>query len=291
MEFGSKGLFSSSDKKHSFEAKVYREGDGEEKSLYGVMGHWDRVFVIHDVRKDVEIEKFDVPSARTTPLTTDPLEDQDPWESRLAWRGVREALLKGDMQGAADAKSRLENGQREIHKTDEDGKHWKRLFYEAGEQDEVAQTLGKKIGQKIDPVETVAAWKFRLEEWRDGRFKKPYHEGLMPDNTRSGKPAEGVTDQGVVNGIGAASASAPQPSADDRQPKVPQQAAMSHNRGIDSHADERQQVSSIGPSATTEPSNPNSEQTKLETGVAGMSVQEKKAVEDYLRKKYSTSGR
>ncbi|KAJ9612720.1 hypothetical protein H2204_014977 [Knufia peltigerae] len=291
IEFASKGLFSSSDKKHSFDAKVYREGDEEKKPLYSVTGHWDGEFLIRDVKRDVEVEKFDVRSAKTTPLVTEPLEDQDPWESRLAWRGVREALLRGDMQGAADAKSRLENGQREMQKVDEDGKHWKRLFYEAGQRDEVAEELGRKIGQTIDPADTVAAWKFRLEEWRDGRFNKPYHEGLRPDNTRSSRTGEGVTDRGLVNGIGAGAGEESKQSADDRRSNGPQQLATDQNRGINSHVDEQQQESSMDPSTitTTEPSN--SDASQIESGVAGMSVQEKRAVEDLLRKKYSTSSR
>ncbi|KAK5269323.1 hypothetical protein LTR99_006757 [Exophiala xenobiotica] len=185
IEFGSKGLFSSSDKKHSFEAKVYREGE-ESRPLYTVSGNWDGVFVTHDVRKDVQVEKYDVQTARTTPLATDPIDEQDPWESRLAWRGVREALERGDMQGAADAKSKLENGQREMHSADEDGKNWNRLFYTAGQRDEIAETLARKIGQAFDPTDTIAAWTFRLREWQDGKFRKPYHSGLRPDNTRDG---------------------------------------------------------------------------------------------------------
>ncbi|KAI1630211.1 hypothetical protein EDD37DRAFT_559176, partial [Exophiala viscosa] len=142
--FGSKGLFSSSSKKHSFEAKVYREGE-EGSPLYTVTGNWDGVFVTHDVRTDTEIDRFDVETAKTTPLVTDPLDEQDPWESRRAWHDVRQALQRGDMQGAADAKSKLENGQRDLHKNDPDGKSWERLFYATVPHDEVAEGLAKKI--------------------------------------------------------------------------------------------------------------------------------------------------
>ncbi|KIW10603.1 hypothetical protein PV08_11567 [Exophiala spinifera] len=292
IEFGSRGIFSSSDKKHSFEAKVYREGDKEEKPLYRVTGHWDGVFVIHDVGRDVEVERFDVRTAHTTPLMTDPLEDQDPWESRVAWRGVRDALLKGDMQGAADAKSKLENGQREMHRTDEDGRHWTRLFYAAGKRDEVAEELGKKIGLAFDPAETVAAWKFRLEEWCEGRFKKPYHGGLRPDNTRSGESCEeAVTDRGVANGIvaGDAGEKTAHPIVEEQQSADPLSTVNQDGDVKSNSRGDRPQESSVVPSATL--GQPGMRTGEIESGVAGMSVQEKNAVEDFLRKKYSASGR
>ncbi|KAK4941588.1 hypothetical protein LTR10_018465 [Elasticomyces elasticus] len=192
--FGSKGLFSSSDKKHSFEAKVYREGE-EGSPLYTVKGNWDGVFVTHDARRDTEIERFDVDTANTTPLVTDSLEEQDPWESRRAWNDVRQALERGDMQGAADAKSKLENGQRELHKNDPHGKSWERLFYTTEPHDEVAERLAKKIGHNLTPADTVAAWRFRLRDWQDGKFRKPYHGDIGPDNARSQSSNSGTSQQ------------------------------------------------------------------------------------------------
>ncbi|EXJ77570.1 hypothetical protein A1O3_09797 [Capronia epimyces CBS 606.96] len=182
IEFGGKGWLTGwDDKKHGFEAKVYRDDDQDQTPLYTVSGHWDRSFSIHDARKGVHVETFDVRSSTTTPLTVDPLPDQDPWESRVAWRGVREALERGDMQGAADAKSRLESGQREMRKRDRDGHDWHSLFYEVGSHpDPVAAELARKIGRTLRPAETMGAWTFRLKDWQEGKFKKPYHGGLRP---------------------------------------------------------------------------------------------------------------
>ncbi len=183
IDFSGTGLFSSSDKKHSFEATVYQEGE-EANPLYAISGHWDGQFTSHDYGKDVDIETFDVMTAKTTPLITAPLSEQDPWESRRAWQGVREALESGNMQGAVDAKASIENGQREMRKTDNDGKDWRRLFYEAGPNaDEVAARLAEKIGLKFDPEDTVGAWQFRRQAWEHGEFKKPYYGNLVPDNS------------------------------------------------------------------------------------------------------------
>ena len=184
IDFSGRGLFTSSDKKHSFVAKVYRTGQ-EDNPLYSILGNWDGQFTIHDCSQRVDIETFDVTTAKTTSLTTDPISEQDPWESRRAWKGVREALESGNMQDAADAKSSLENGQREMHKTDKDGKAWKRLFYEAVSQtDETTSTLAKTVGLTFNPEDTVGVWKFKRLEWEQGQFKKPFHGDLLPDNTR-----------------------------------------------------------------------------------------------------------
>ncbi|EXJ81648.1 hypothetical protein A1O1_07713 [Capronia coronata CBS 617.96] len=184
IEFGGTGFMAAWDKKHSFKAKVYRDDEAETKPLYTVNGYWDGVFTIHDTRKGVDIETFDVRTAKTTPLTVDSLADQDPWESRFAWRAVREALERGDMQGTADAKSKLESGQREFRKSDDGGRNWRSLFYEVRDNnDPVAEQLARQIGRTLYPAETLGAWKFRLNEWRDGKFKKPYHGHLKPDNT------------------------------------------------------------------------------------------------------------
>ncbi|KIX95576.1 uncharacterized protein Z520_08696 [Fonsecaea multimorphosa CBS 102226] len=197
IDFSGKGLFSGSDRKHSFEARVYRDDDGHDAPpLYTVSGHWDAQFVIHDARRNLEIETFDVAAATTTPLVTEPLAEQDPWESRRAWRGVREALQRGDMQAAADAKAKVENGQREMRKTDNNGKHWQRLFFEpAGQTDEIAASLARKVGLTLRPEDTVAAWRFRRREWEEGLFRKPYHGDLMPDNSRA-RPTQGGRGDG-----------------------------------------------------------------------------------------------
>lgn len=182
IDFEGKGLFGSSSQKHKFEAKVYRD-DEVDNPLYTISGNWDSTFTIHDVTKVQDIETFDVSTAKTTQIITDPLSEQDPWESRLAWRGVREALEGGDMQAAVDAKSKLENGQREMRRHDGDGKDWDRLFYVANDLDNVAEQLAKGIGQSIDTNETVAAWKFRIDAWNEGKIRRPYRDDTRPDNS------------------------------------------------------------------------------------------------------------
>ncbi|KAJ9606776.1 hypothetical protein H2200_008785 [Cladophialophora chaetospira] len=227
IDFSAKGLFSSSDKKHSFEATVYRHGE-EANPLYAISGHWDGQFTSHDYKREIDIETFDVTTARTTPIATESLSEQDPWESRRAWSGVREALERGNMQGAADAKAKIENGQREMHKNDPDGKNWKRLFYEADSRpDEVAEALGKQIGLTFDAADTVGAWRFNRREWENGNFKKPFYEGLLPDNTHGGRPMPAnsarVENARTSYGIAAGATAVAGTAARDSAPGVPVQ--------------------------------------------------------------------
>ncbi|KIW67056.1 hypothetical protein PV04_06333 [Phialophora macrospora] len=209
IDFSGTGLFSSSDKRHSFEAKVYRDCEGDVIiPLYTISGHWDGAFTIHDCENDVDMETFDVMTAKTTPLTTESLAAQDPWESRRAWQAVRDALESGDMQGAADAKARIETGQREMRTSEaETGKEWQRLFfYPSGpNNDEVAPKLASQVGRAFNPEDAVGPWKFRAREWSEGRFKKPYHGDLLPDNSHVDGTFARDEERGdaIVNGTAA----------------------------------------------------------------------------------------
>lgn len=265
--FDGKGFFGSSSQKHRFEAKVYRQGD-EDHPLYTISGHWDHVFVIHDVVNDADIETFDITTAKTTPIKTDPISEQDAWESRVAWRGVREALESGNMQGVADAKSKLENGQREMRKGDGDGKDWRRLFYDACLEDPIAQSLGHQIGQTLDPRDTVAAWKFRLDDWDQGVFEKPYRGTLRPDNSHASESPGG-------------------PRVDAGESDAVPLGGETSGKGV-----EPQAVTSNGPEEDAGNGKSNSEPASLSgTGTADMGEKERRQVEDFLRDRHSSKKR
>ncbi|OQV08234.1 hypothetical protein CLAIMM_12540, partial [Cladophialophora immunda] len=272
IEFSGKGLFSGSDRKHGFEASVYRNaGEGEgggtaaDDPIYTVSGHWDGQFVIRDARRQenvVELETFDVTTATTTPLVTDPVAEQDPWESRRAWRGVREALQRADMQAAADAKARVENGQREMRKADGEGRDWERLFFEpVARLDEVAASLAQKVGLALspNPGDKAAAWRFRRRDWEGGRFRKPYHGDLMPDNSHAGSDKGGRGGGTVVNG--ANGVPVPPPVADP-------QTTHSHTHAEEErHVPLKQSKSTAQPDAATTPPRPTSPAAETGTQV------------------------
>lgn len=271
IEFGGKGLFSGSSHKHSFDAKVYRESDSG-NPLYTLSGNWDGVFRIHDVGKDQDIETVNIAAMPTTSIITDSIAEQDPWESRLAWRDVREALRSGNMQGAANAKSKLENGQRQMRKLDRDGKDWTRLFYEPGQEDKVAKSLGRQIGLTIDAKDTVAAWKFRRRDWEEGTFQKPFHGNLLPDNSHLGEKTHVSRLTGDKNNSNFVARSV---SPDGSLPDGSGPRSDSGNHGNPGEGSSSERVTP----ATNE----------AETGIAGMSTQERSQVEDFLRDKHSSS--
>lgn len=202
---------------------------------------------------------------------TEPLSEQDPWESRLAWRDVREALQKGDMQTAADAKSKLENGQREMRKLDGDGKNWNRLFYDAGSVDEVADRLAREIGDTIDPKETVAAWKFRIKDWNEGKFQRPYRGGNLPDNShRQGQMHKDGDEDEALPETNGEPVMDDRPSTSFRDGKIEETSLpISESNGV-------QQGSSLEPSEK-------GSKTNL------ISAEERTKIEDFLRDRSSNS--
>ncbi|KAH0844937.1 Protein kes1 [Fonsecaea pedrosoi] len=301
IDFSGRGLFSGADRKHSFEARVYRddrhsdddEEEGHASPIYTVSGHWDGQFVIRDPRQDIELETFDVTTAATTPLVTDPITEQDPWESRRAWCDVREALQRGDMQGAADAKARVENGQREMRKTDGDGADWQRLFFQPGSRaSEVAVSLAQKVGLVLNPEDTVAAWSFRRDEWDGGRLRRPYHGDLRPDNSHAtGNGIGGATGTGtegeekddiVVNGVnGGVPSPSHSPSLLPTSPSIPPPPPPSPQQKR--HQEQQEGTPDVAETETTI----DSEQQQPTT----MTAREKTLVEHFLRDRYSSRRR
>lgn len=345
IEFGGKGFFSSADKKHSFEATLYRDdgdnglGEGEPQTLYRVSGNWDGAFTIHDTRLDSDIETFDVRAAKTTPLTVAALEDQDPWESQRAWHDVHTALDAGDMQGAADAKAKIETGQRQMRRSgvngrsdgggggdggDNDGANWHRLFFEAREQtDEVATTLGAKVGLQFDPKETVAAWRFRRREWDAGALlRRPFRGRLAPDNTLVeglGEEEKDTERGGVENVVSIPAGPAAVQAEEDKGEKGKEQRYLvngdstgndignSNVDGLKEHNDHPgARIDSDVEGQDYKDQDQVEVEVEAETGAAEdhqpdgrgdgagtktMKTREKAQVEEFLRDQYSSSGR
>jgi oxysterol-binding protein-related protein 9/10/11 len=274
IDFSGKSIFSSSSKKHTFVAKLYKEGE-EDRPLYTLSGNWDTEFTIHDVQEDKAIETFNIVKAKSTPITTDPLDAQDPWETRLAWRGVREALEMGDMQGTSDAKSKLESGQRAMRKQDgDDGRSFPRVFFHDAGGDQVATSLAKRIGESINPRDTEGIWLFNLDAWNKG-IQKPYHGDLQPDNARSKNSLRETEMNGAAMG-----------------------GAHKVNEVTSTYADQLQsRTEAVTPNASRSKASgseqtvdvDDKEVTTLNAGIGGMSVREQGAVEEMIRDRHSST--
>ncbi len=130
-------------------------------------------------KKGREIESYRV--SPTTPLTVAPIEQQDPFESRRAWRNVAASIIKGDMDAVSFHKSKIENAQRELRKKEkEEGRDWERKFFKTVREDEdptftrlVKMVSGATAWAGVEAEKTAGVWRFDPES--AGRVRPPYH--------------------------------------------------------------------------------------------------------------------
>ncbi|GFF36899.1 protein KES1 [Aspergillus udagawae] len=176
INYSGKGWLSG--KKNTFSAVLYHEKDGEKKPLYTAEGQWSDTFVIKDARTNKEIDRYIANDMKTSPLTVAPLEEQDLWESRRAWRDVASAIERGDMDATAVAKSKIENAQRELRKVEKaENREWERRFFKRVDEtvDEEFQRLARMVGlTSLESDKTGGVWRFDKE--RAANAKPPYHQ-------------------------------------------------------------------------------------------------------------------
>lgn len=181
IDFSGKGWLSG--KKNTFSAVLYKESDGEKNPLYTADGQWSNSFTIRDARAKKDVEVFNISSMKTTPLTVAPLEDQDVWETRRAWRDVAAAIERGDMEATSVAKTKIEVAQRELRKKEkEEGEEWERRFFKrVNEKDDqtfmrlaTMLDLTQGNGAGIESDRTGGVWRFDASRAVDAN--PPYHK-------------------------------------------------------------------------------------------------------------------
>lgn len=177
---------------------MWKEGEGSDKHpMYTVEGQWNDTFAfsMHEgekPKKGREVESYR--ASPTTPLIVAPIEQQDPFESRRAWRHVAASIVKGDMDAVSHHKSKIENAQRQLRKREkEDGRDWERKFFKnvSEDDDPVVTRLVKMISgatgwSGVEADKTNGVWRFDPE--RAARARPPFH----PD----------VGERGLGEGIG-----------------------------------------------------------------------------------------
>jgi hypothetical protein len=193
IKFEGKSLFGSG-QKNGFEAKLFH-ADRPDEILYSAKGAWNGASTFQDARTGEEVDKMDVNNLASATIEVADLSEQDPWESRKAWANVVSALRSGDMKGVANAKSRVEEGQRQM-RTDENsrGEHWKPLFFERVESDSVFEKLSTRDPGSFTVDTTGGIWKINHEAVKS--VKRPYHEDLVPNN----ETVSGVIRKESLNG-------------------------------------------------------------------------------------------
>ncbi|KAF2829371.1 Oxysterol-binding protein [Ophiobolus disseminans] len=206
IKFSGKSFFGSG-QKHKFEAKLYHS-DRPDQILYTAGGAWNGKITFNDARSGKEIESFNAQKIESVKVQVADLAEQDPWESRNAWQEVVGALNNGNMRGVANAKSRLEDGQRHMREEEQaTGKQWQTVFFERKERDPIFDKLSALDPGSFIVDKAGGVWKANREAIQNVR--KPYHGDLLPNNERvktENSPRDSGVDVSEQNGVAVTSA-------------------------------------------------------------------------------------
>lgn len=182
ITFSGQGLFWG--KKNTFEAKLYHRDDPSRTALYRMYGQWSDKFTIRDMRSDkiVEVVDTNAPENDAATLSIPSVDDQDPWESRKAWRHVMEALRGGKYGDAVIEKTKIETAQRQMRAREvKSGQFWKPIFFYSVENDsehDVFHTLGAATGWKLLSDRTKGVWKADTKKLN--KIERPFRKDVTP---------------------------------------------------------------------------------------------------------------
>ncbi|ETN38673.1 uncharacterized protein HMPREF1541_06710 [Cyphellophora europaea CBS 101466] len=187
ITFGGKSMnpFSSSER-NGFEASVYKTTDASKKSIFQLQGVWSSKWTIADGRGQ-KISTYDLSDPNNQPVAMRLPDSPSPWESRRAWKDVAEPLRKGNFSVALDAKSQLEQAQRDLRKKEKaSGKKWQSAFFKQVNEGEEASQESKALAMllaeakgSIDAKNVLGnngCWRFdpaKEKKWRAGQTSWP----------------------------------------------------------------------------------------------------------------------
>lgn len=128
---------------------------------------WSGSFTIDDTDTANIIDKWVLEDHLASNLEESaPVDKQDPWESRRAWRNVIAPLKTSDLSLAVAKKLEIEEAQRSIRNTNPNhASDWDPLFFSASYEDQPDfESLASAIpGWKLDAQKTLEVWKFDRE--------------------------------------------------------------------------------------------------------------------------------
>ena len=169
-----------------FEASIFKTNDKSKKHFFNLSGSWSDAWDVKD-GEGKELFKFDLsaPENEPAPMMLAPLEKQNPWESRRAWKNVSEPLANGEFSIALSAKSTIENAQRDMRKGEKaEGKTWEQAFFtkvdEGNERSngsalsKLTEILGKEEVKNI--MGSDGCWRFdaaKAKRWNEGQRSRP----------------------------------------------------------------------------------------------------------------------
>jgi hypothetical protein len=164
IDYAGKGWLSG--KKNSFVAKLYKTGNPE-KLLRLVEGQWQSGgFDIKHMPSKKPMDALNTDHYPVTPLIVAPVEQQDPLESRRAWYKVAQAIEKGDMQTVGKEKTRIEEEQRAMRKTEKiEGTEWPTKYFTKVDSWPVLEDLANQIGIDMQLGGTKGMWRWDAEKY------------------------------------------------------------------------------------------------------------------------------
>ncbi|KAL8929254.1 MAG: hypothetical protein Q9208_001337 [Pyrenodesmia sp. 3 TL-2023] len=162
LNFSGKGFFSG--QKNYFDAKMYCRDDDKKTAIYSIRGQWSEKFIITD-HNNGETEKWDPHSCAKASLQIANEVDQDPRETRRAWKSTLEALRKGDMQATVKEKTKIEEAQRAKRREEaSEGTTWTPTFFSQKEGPYTSfMNLASAVGWELQAEKTKGVWKVDRE--------------------------------------------------------------------------------------------------------------------------------
>ncbi|KAK6848853.1 hypothetical protein PG995_012686 [Apiospora arundinis] len=169
-------------KRNAVEATTYRRDDRSKTPLYVTSGCWSDSFTIYkgNTMDVVEVWNPAQPENTAAKTTTLPLEEQDCWESRRAWKDVIAALRRRAFGDAVTEKSKIETAQRLMRVEEKENKViWKPLlFAPLHGAYEIFERLGSAVGWDLHADKTKGVWKVDREKVKS--LSRPFHPGMTP---------------------------------------------------------------------------------------------------------------
>lgn len=147
IEFKTKGFIGGKyDQIHGM-IKNERTGD----KLFEIEGKWNQKMTIKDLKTKKTSTFFDATDAKETLVTTKDISSMAPRESRRLWHETTEAIKARDQTTATNAKSLIEDAQRDEAKArTERGEHWEpKFFKQIGPEDYVFKGSKELSGAEL----------------------------------------------------------------------------------------------------------------------------------------------
>lgn len=178
IEFKTKGFIGG--KYDIIHGSIKRESSGEK--LYEIDGKWNEKMTIKNLKTKKTETFFDATNARETPITTKSVDQMAERESRKLWRETTDAIKARDQTTATNAKSFIEDGQRDEAKVrHEKGQVWQPKFFEEIGPEDYRFKVPKDI--------TGNALKDRMEEMAGGITAQRTPTKISPSTVTASAPA------------------------------------------------------------------------------------------------------